>query len=59
MDSINLSESKLESLNINQLKNIDGGIFGEFILGLVGAAVYDCVANHEAFVEGFNEGYNS
>lgn len=55
----NLYKIDLVELNHNNLKNINGGGPGSWFLGLLGAAVYDCIANHEAFVEGFKKGYEA
>lgn len=41
-------------LDREKLKATNGG---SIFWGLVGAAIYDCIANHEAFVKGFMEGY--
>ena len=54
----NLNEMGLVELDNRTIQKIDGGIWGALAIGLVGAAIYDCISNHEAFVDGFNRGFN-
>lgn len=56
MDIKNYIHETLYELDPEESERINGG---NFWLGLLGAAVYDCIANHEAFVEGFKQGYNA
>ena len=51
----NLRQLDLAEITENEQTAIIGG--SRIGWGLLGAAIYDCIANHEAFVEGFNEGY--
>lgn len=48
----------VKELNHNDLMEINGGILSDLLVGLLGAAIYDCIANHEQFTAGFREGYN-
>ena len=52
-----LKESGLNELNSYELRTINGGGLSELLLGLLGAAIYDCIANHEEFTKGFEQGY--
>lgn len=49
LDRMGLIEIKSET----QIKTYGGRIFW----GLLGAAIYDCIANHETFTKSFKEGY--
>lgn len=55
--NIQLNKNGLEELDNFELSNINGGVFTEILLGLLGAALYDCIANHEEFTKGFLQGY--
>ncbi len=54
---VTLKENGLKELNSFELSTINGGGLSELLLGLLGAAIYDCIANHEEFTKGFVQGY--
>ncbi|HKI45633.1 MAG TPA: hypothetical protein VKA08_09915 [Balneolales bacterium] len=54
---VTLKENGLKELNSYELNTINGGGLSELLLGLLGAAIYDCIANHEEFTKGFVQGY--
>lgn len=49
----------LQEMNLQEMKEVNGGIW-HFIIGtIVGGLIYDCISDPESCIKSFSEGFKS